>query len=191
MKKTKLETYLIGSMEGRQENIVRKERRDLRGLLNDVFAGTKYDLHINDPILKEKHRPNTTMDMETCGFKPLDVFEMDLRDVEKSDILYWSTADTISEGSEVEFAGGGLWNRWCRKKWFKKQWKPKLLIMIGEKRAKKTLNKFQNMWPNVRIFSTHEKAMQFLKKYYKLGGKNAIHIKRRSEINRQRRKKGG
>ena len=184
MKKIRLNIYSCGAMEGRQENIVRKERRDLRGLLNDTFSGTKYDLHIQDPLLKEAHKPNTTMDIETCGLKPLDVFEMDLRDVECCDILYWSTADIISEGSEVEFAGAGFWNRWSKKGWLKKHFKSKLMIMIGKRRYKKTLNKFQNMWPNVHIFPNHKKAMQFLKKYYKLGGdQDAIRAKRRSKIN--------
>lgn len=184
MHKQKIDLYSCGSMDGRKESVVRNERDKIRSLIMNTFAGTQYDLHIRDPILKEKHKPGSRLSMQACNLTPRQIFLMDLTDVEESDIIYWTTADTISEGSEVEFAGAGWFNRWVRKSWFKKRRKQKLLIMIGKKRASKKLYKFQNMWDNVFVFSTHYKAMEFLKKYYKLGGYNAIRSKPKTKRRR-------
>jgi hypothetical protein len=101
---------------------------------------------------------------------------MDLTDVEKSHIVYWSTADKCSEGSETEFAGAGWYNRWLKKGWLKVDALPtrkKLLIMIGKKRAAGKLDHFQNMWAQVKIFPTHKEAIKYMIKHYRLNGKGA------------------
>lgn len=174
-RKKRLDIYVAGSMEGRTETAVRRERRMIRGLLNDAFAGTKYDLFIRDPILKEKHQAGI-LTMHSCNLSPKQICEMDLTDVEQSHITYWSTADKCSEGSQTEFAGAGWFNRWLKKGWLnvkKLPTKKKTLIMVGRLRASKKIDHFQNMWDNVFVFATHKEAVQFLKKHYDLTGKGA------------------
>lgn len=155
--------YLIGSMENRLYEDVEKEHFYIRDALKDT------PLEIIDPLLKEKHNKSVKISLHQCGLSPKFVNEMDLTSVEMAHILYWATADVISEGSEVEFAGGGWFDRWLNKGYFKKSIlkdvPKKLLIIVGEKRAKKELNHFQNMWADVKIFSTHDNAINFIKKH--------------------------
>ncbi len=174
-------------MDGRKEKHVRKERANIRGMLNDTFAGSQYDLYINDPILKEKHQPNKTMSIKTSGLTPQQVFEMDLTDVEKSNCIYWSTADKYSEGSEVEVAGAGWLNRWLAKRYIKptKRLNMKLIILVGKHRYEAYKNSeetFQSLWPNAIIVQSHEDAMKVLRRYYKIkpGGVYAVHSKRKN-----------
>lgn len=173
--KRRIECYVAGAMDGRSEKIVRHERGQIRIMLNDAFAGSRYDFIVNDPILKEKHRNATKLSMESCNLTPHQIFEMDLSDVERSEILYWSTGDVMSEGSEVEVAGAGWFNRWLAKSWLTPEGEArrKLMIIVSPKRAAKKLNKFQNMWAGVKVVRTHEEAIKVLQQHYKLPGYRA------------------
>jgi len=144
--------YIVGSMEGRTFEDVQIEH----DMIGKNFKKLGYS--VLDPLKKENHKKGTILDIDNCGVTPRSVFAMDIECVEKSSLIYWCTADIKSEGSEVEFAVAG-WitnNQWRFKKIGAKLIPPKRMIMIGKKRASGELNHFQNMWPGVEIYATHE-----------------------------------
>lgn len=152
MKTRKPYMYIVGSMEGREYKDVLIEHTMLR----ENFTQLGYN--VLDPLSKENHRKTGKTTLHKCGMRQLDVFKMDIGCVEKSELVYWATADIISEGSEVEFAVAGWINQnKFRFRYFAAWPIPyKRMVMIGEKRASGELNHFQNMWPDVEIYATHE-----------------------------------
>jgi hypothetical protein len=155
--------YLAGSMEQRPFEEVEKERKY-------IVEQLKSRIYIIDPCAEEKHKPGQLINAQSSGLDMRKICEMDLFSVELCDILFWYTGDIVSEGSEVEFAGGGWFNRWFSKGYFKKKCgiPKKLLIMVSKKRYNKEVNHFQNMWEEIKIFETVDKAITYLKRKYKV-----------------------
>ena len=158
MRKKKI-IYLIGSMEGRTYRAVSSQHKRIRTSLE----GLGY--YVIDPLLKEKHDPKSNISLHNCGIPKRKVFNMDLEHVENSNILYWCTGDIMSEGSEVEFAYGGGFNRLLKKGYIKEScpFKKKMLIIVGKKRYLQKIDHFQNMWQGVKVFGTDKQALGYLR----------------------------
>jgi len=148
--------YMVGSMEFRTYEELELEHNYVRNKL--------YRLGIDkiiDPLIKEKHKPKQKVTLTKCSISPKAIYEIDIKAVEESNILFWITGDVISEGSITEIAFGGAWNRWNKKP-------KKTIVIVSPKRFKSRLIHFSNFHKNVKIVPTVHRAIQFIKEKYRL-----------------------
>ena len=147
--------YLVGNMEHRTYQELFYEHFYIRSRLAAL------GLKVIDPLLKERHSPNKQVTLTKCGIKPKTVYELDMKAVEVSEILFWITGDIVSEGSITEIATGGAWNRWGKKP-------VKTIVIISPKRAKKEKVHFSNFHKGVKIFEKVDDGIEFIRKRFKL-----------------------
>lgn len=146
--------YICGNMENRRYVDLKYEHfyvvTQLQTIGIDVF----------DPLLKERHTPNKAVGLKTCGMKPKDVYYQDLGAVEDSDIIFWVTGDTQSEGSVTEVAWAGCWNA-------HKIGKQKLIVIVSPRRYSGELVHFSSMHKGAVVVPDVESGIEYIRKWVK------------------------